>query len=280
MAEFKDEAEQVRKKMKWKAVLGDRYSPTPSDLSPPRRQTRKRHDSPDQLDTISQSRGRSGQRQRHDSPHHYSHSPDISPPRRQRRRHDSPDLSPQRRRRHDSPDLLPQRRRRHDSPDLSPQRRRHDSPDLSPQRSSNPNHFSRHQSSPDLSPVRPGRRRQDSPDSDLSPVRRTSPDQDLSPRRRRDSKARPLRQDQRQRHASPKIIGRAATASQRGQQNLPSHRAANMPTIISDSSPPRRTNTSESKTLSGTKAGLQSSETLRKEVSEVSLVLQIIVPLQ
>ena len=265
--------------MKWKAVLGDRYSPTPSDLSPPRRQTRKRHDSPDQLDTISQSRGRSGQRQRHDSPHGYSHSPD-SPPRRQRRWHDSPDLLPQRRR-HDSPDLSPQRRRRHDSPDLSPQRRRrHDSPDLSPQRSSNPNQSSRHQSSPDLSPVRPGRRRQDSPNSDLSPVRRTSPDQDLSSHRRRDSKARPSRQDQRQRHASPKIIGRAATASQRGQQNPPPHRAVNVPTIISDSSPPRRMNASESKTLSGTKAGLQSSETLRKEVSEVSPVLQIIVLLQ
>ena len=236
----REETEEERK-MKWKtAFQEDRFSPAPSDFSLPRRPKRQRHDSPD-LQSI-----------------------DLSPPRRQQKRHDSPevgDLSPPRRQRtrHDSLETR--------SPDLSPPRRtRHDSPDLSPPRQSSTLHSNG--ASPDLSP--PRRQRNDSSGSDLSPPRRGSnkPNRDLSPPRR---KKRPdSRSSVRQRPSSPEILGPSKSSKtgrhnsgstdlsppRRGQQKTPNF------------SPPRRSNTSGSKTLSGTSAGLQTAEVLRDEILE------------
>ena len=54
VADVKDEAEEEDKKSKWKTVFqDDRFSPAPSDFSPPRRPKRQRHDSPDQQSLIS-----------------------------------------------------------------------------------------------------------------------------------------------------------------------------------------------------------------------------------
>ncbi|XP_078062339.1 BUD13 homolog [Mustelus asterias] len=265
------------------------------DLSPPRK---GRHDSPD----LSPPR-----RGRHDSPdlsppgRGPHDSPDPSPPRRGH--HDSPDLSPPRKARCDSPDLSPPRRARRDSPDLSPprrgrcnpdlsppRRRRCDSPDLSPPR--------RGRCNPDLSP--PRRTRRDSPD--LSPPRkkltkntekcvmstelpsrrydspdlsqkRQDPDSDLSPPRRRcqqssDLDLSPPRRKRVEARDSFHKPGSGSSEPSPTRQRLPSRRPA--PSrgkgASQDSSPIRKSPGNEM--LSGGRAGLISTEILRKEKDE------------
>ncbi|XP_078282879.1 BUD13 homolog [Rhinoraja longicauda] len=198
-------------------------------------------------------------RQRHDSsdvspgPDRWTDSPDLSPSRRGR--HDSPDLSP-RKGRHDSPDLSPPRKGRHDSPDLSPPRKKNAekssrSTDLSHGKTLSPTRDKdrRARGSPrkpkdsdsDLSPPRKGG--QHSSDSDLSPPRRKKVEIETSDYRSGSGNAYPSPTQQRQRTHKQ--------TSSRGQ------------VVSRDSSPSRKSQGNEM--LSGGKAGLVSTDTLRKE---------------
>ncbi|XP_015251704.1 PREDICTED: BUD13 homolog [Cyprinodon variegatus] len=197
--------------------------------------TKKRHDSSDA------SPPRKG---RHDSP-------DVSPPRRAR--HDSPDASPPRKNRHTSPDISPPRRNRHDPPDLSPPRqhsgkqRKLQSKDSSPSRSKH----SSSKRSPDQRRSPHTKNRHDS-DSDQSPPRkktanREASDSDQSPPRRRQK----LRQDSDSDQSPPRRPPRGGRDSD------------------GDLSPPRRGTASQGpRMLSGVKAGLVSTDVLKKEKEE------------
>lgn len=213
-------------------------------------------------------------------------------PRRRNRRHDSPDLSPRRRNDRDSsPDFSPPRQNRKASPtDFSPPRRkrppgstdqvgskrireRHDSPDVSP-----PRRRTRHDSGtpePDLNPPRrnsttsqpntntnkkgPGQRK-----SRFSPPRKgrhSSPD--LSPLRER-SPNRPSKgksQEQTEKRLIPSVKHEFDKSPLRK-----SHNGA------VSSSPPTQpaTGLSNSRTLLGSKVGLQSADGLKDEIARAN----------
>ncbi|XP_055516710.1 LOW QUALITY PROTEIN: BUD13 homolog [Leucoraja erinacea] len=189
-------------------------------------------------------------RQRHDSsdvspvPDRWNDSPDLSPSRRER--HDSPDLSPLRKGRHDSPDLSPPRKLRHDSPDLSPPRKKNSEKSI---RSSDLSHGKT------LSPKRDkDRRARGSPrkakdsDADLSPPRKGgqhSSDSDLSPPRRKVE------------------IQTSCPSPTQQRQRTHKHASSRGQVVSRDSSPSRKSQGNEM--LSGDKAGLVSTDTLRKE---------------
>ncbi|XP_019715102.1 BUD13 homolog [Hippocampus comes] len=172
-----------------------------------------------------------GGKSRHDSP-------DASPLRRVR--HDSPDMSPPRKNRHDSPDMSPPRKKRHDSPDMSPPRKkRHDSPDMSPPRKK------RHDS-PNMLP--PRQHSGKSGKAQSAPVTRQGSDSDQSPPRKKQQKG---RRDSDSDQSPPRRGRRGRNVSD------------------DDLSPPRRTGQAEGNSmLSGGKAGLVSSDVLRKEKEE------------
>ncbi|XP_061818851.1 BUD13 homolog [Nerophis lumbriciformis] len=157
--------------------------------------------------------------------------------------------SPARKTRHDSPDTSPPRRARHDSPDVSPPRRkRHDSSDQSPPRQQAGK--SAKERSKDSSPVKrkqtssSSRRR--SPGGNKPAARRHS-DSDQSPPRKRTQK------------------GGASDSD----QSPPRRRARGGAGSDDDLSPPRRSGQAEDKRmLSGGRAGLISSDVLRKEKDE------------
>ncbi|XP_037124788.1 BUD13 homolog isoform X1 [Syngnathus acus] len=162
---------------------------------------------------------------------------DASPPRRGR--HDSPDISPPRKKRHDSPDMSPPKKKRHDSPDMSPPRKkRHDSPDRSPPRRK------RHDS-PDMSP--PRQRSGKSGKAQSAPATRRGSDSDQSPPRKKQQKG---RRDSDADQSPPRRGRRGEKVSD------------------DDLSPPRRTGQEGNSMLSGGKAGLVSSDVLRKEKEE------------
>ncbi|XP_061755361.1 BUD13 homolog [Nerophis ophidion] len=164
-------------------------------------------------------------------------------------RHDSPEASPPGRARHDSPDVSPPRRKRHDSSDQSPPRQqagksaKERSKDSSPAKRKQTSSSSRRRS-PGGS--RPATRRHS--DSDQSPPRKRTQkggasDSDRSPPRKRTQK------------------GGASDSD----QSPPRRRAAS----DDDLSPPRRSGQAEDKrVLSGRRAGLISSDVLRKEKDE------------
>ncbi|XP_077447753.1 BUD13 homolog [Stigmatopora argus] len=159
---------------------------------------------------------------------------------RRKARHDSPDASPPRRARHDSPDMSPPRRKHHDSPDISPPRRkRHDSPDMSPPRRK------RH-GSPDMSP--PRQRSRKSGNVQSVPSTKRGSDSDQSPPRKKQQKGR--------RHSD-------------SDQSPPRRGKRGGKLSDDDLSPPRKTVRAEGNSmLSGGKAGLISSDVLRKEKEE------------
>ncbi|XP_051903325.1 BUD13 homolog [Hippocampus zosterae] len=142
--------------------------------------------------------------------------------------------------RHDSPDTSPPRRARHDSPDMSPPRKnRHDSPDMSPPRKK------RHDS-PDMSP--PRQHSGKSGKAQSAPVTRQGSGSDQSPPRKKHQKG---RRDSDSDQSPPKRGRRGRNMSD------------------DDLSPPRRTGQAEGNSmLSGGKAGLVSSDVLRKEKEE------------
>ncbi|XP_054611301.1 BUD13 homolog [Dunckerocampus dactyliophorus] len=255
-----------RSSSRWK-VIGDdenKEDDAQSEDLPEQTSNRKtRHDSPDSSPP---------RRARHDSP-------DVSPPRR--RRHDSPDMSPPRKKRNDSPDISPPRKKRHDSPDMSPPRKkRHDSPDISPPRKK------RHDS-PDISP--PRKKRHDLPDfspprrhagksgkmqsKDSSPVSRkhtsaTSHSRSLVRHHSPGSKKPPGRRDSDSDQSPPRRRTQKGRASD-SDQSPPRQRAHGGKASDDDLSPPRRPGQAEgSRMLSGGKAGLISSDVLRKEKEE------------
>ena len=218
---------------------------------------RRRHDSPDQ----------NPPRRRHDSP-------DQSPP---RRRHDSPDQNPPIRR-HDSPDQSPPRRR-HDSPDQSPPRRRHDSPDQSPPR--------RRHDSPEQSPPRrkhdsldqiSSRKRHDSPDQSPPRRRHDSPDQSPPRRKRRNSSDESV--SRRKIYDSSFLAKSSAPKQSQDRVTKPPQKKNRWDKKAEDAQPPMLVSESRGsvadrgqkqkrlalgKMTSGTSAGLQSAEVLRRE---------------
>nr|XP_057943298.1 BUD13 homolog [Doryrhamphus excisus] len=232
--------EVFRSSSRWKVIGDDENKEDdsqPEDLSEQTSNRKTRHDSPDSSPT---------RRARHDSP-------DISPPRR--KRHDSPDISPPRKKRHDSPDISPPRKKRHDSPDISPPRKkRHDSPDLSPPR----RHASKSgkMQSKDSSPV--SRKHTSATSHSRSLARRNSPGS-KKPQTSRDSDS-----DQ-----SPPRRGRQKGQASDSDQSPPRRRMHGGKASDDDLSPPRRPGQAEgSSMLSGGKAGLISSDVLRKEKEE------------
>ncbi|XP_061608241.1 BUD13 homolog [Phyllopteryx taeniolatus] len=155
----------------------------------------------------------------------------------------SEDLAKQssgRKTRHDSPDASPPRRARHDSSDISPPRKkRHNSPDISPPRRK------RHDS-PDMSPPRQRSRKSGKVQS--TPAIRQGSDSDQSPPRKKQQKG---RRDSDSDQSPPR---RGQRSGKMSDDNL---------------SPPRRMGQTEgSSMLSGGKAGLISSDVLRKEKEE------------
>ncbi|KAM3601983.1 uncharacterized protein V6R79_022271 [Siganus canaliculatus] len=204
-------------------------------------------------------------KRRHDSPVKKSRhdSPDVSPPRRAR--HDSPDTSPPRRARHDSPDMSPPKRARHDSPDMSPPRRaRHDSPDLSPPRGKSKKGHSK-----DLSPARTkssSSSKNRSPDTHQSSKRtqnRHDSDSDQSPPRKKTLQREASDSDQ----SPPRMRSKTRRGSD-SDQSPPRRRGRK--DSDEDLSPPRRPGQSQdTRMLSGGKAGLVSSDVLRKEQEEI-----------
>ncbi|XP_061557677.1 BUD13 homolog [Phycodurus eques] len=142
--------------------------------------------------------------------------------------------------RHDSPDASPPRRARHGSPDISPPRKkRHNSPDISPPRRK------RHDS-PDMSPPRQRSRKSGKVQSTAA-IRQGS-DSDQSPPRKKPQKG---RRDSDSDQSPPR---RGQRSGKMSDDNL---------------SPPRRMGQTEgSSMLSGGKAGLISSDVLRKEKEE------------
>lgn len=201
-------------------------------------------------------------------------TPELSSKRRhdspvKKGRHDSPDISPPRKARHDSPDVSPPRRARHDSPDMSPPRRaRHDSPDLSPPRGK-----SRKGHSKDVSPARTksgSSSKNRSPDTHQSSLakrtqNRHDSDSDQSPPRKKTLKREASDSDQ----SPPRMRSKTRRGSD-SDQSPPRRRPHSRKDSDEDLSPPRRSGQSQGpRMLSGGKAGLVSSDVLRKEQEEI-----------